>query len=218
MPLGVLPFPTYEEVSAPLTPGDTLLLYTDGLVERPGEHLDDGLARAGRRRVREAPEDPDALLDHLLDTLVPGGRRDGRRGAPDALRNLPVPEQFSAEFPAEPESLAPIRGMLRRWLSHAGADELEIAEITTACGEAATNAIEHAGTSERRRFEVSGSATARDRARGARPRRLARGARGRPRQGPRPDAHADGYRCGGARGGGNHGQPPAAARGSGGSA
>jgi anti-sigma regulatory factor (Ser/Thr protein kinase) len=73
------------------------------------------------------------------------------------LRNLPVPDRFSAEFPAEPESLAPMRSMLRRWLSHAGAGELEIAEITTACGEAATNAIEHAGMSGDTRFEVSGS-------------------------------------------------------------
>ena len=154
VPLGVLPFPTYEEVTAPMNPGDALLLYTDGLVERPGEHLDLGL-RELAARVREAPGDPQGLLDHLLATLVPP------RGAADdvallTLRNLPVPERFSVEFPAEPESLAPIRSMLRRWLSHAGADELEIAEITTACGEAATNAIEHAGTGNGAHFEVSG--------------------------------------------------------------
>jgi PAS domain S-box-containing protein len=154
VPLGVLPFPTYGEVTAPLDPGDTLLLYTDGLVERPGEHLDTGLAELAAR-VGEAPDDPQAFLDHLLATMVPAA------GAADdvallTLRNLPVPEQFSAEFPAEPESLAPIRSMLRRWLSHAGADDLEIAEITTACGEAATNAIEHAGTGNGAHFEVSG--------------------------------------------------------------
>jgi anti-sigma regulatory factor (Ser/Thr protein kinase) len=154
VPLGVLPFPTYEEVIAPMGPGDAILLYTDGLIERPGEHLDQGL-RELAARVREAPGDPQGLLDHLLATLVPA------HGAADdvallTLRNLPVPERFSAEFPAEPESLAPIRSMLRRWLSHAGADELEIAEITTACGEAATNAIEHAGTGNGALFEVSG--------------------------------------------------------------
>ena len=154
VPLGVLPFPTYEEVTAPLEPGDALVLYTDGLVERPGEHIDDGLAELAAR-VGEAPDDPSGLLDHLLATLVPPG------GAADdvallALRNLPVPERFTAEFPSEPESLASIRSMLRRWLSHAGADDLEIAEITTACGEAATNAIEHAGTGNGARFEVSG--------------------------------------------------------------
>jgi anti-sigma regulatory factor (Ser/Thr protein kinase) len=155
VPLGVLPFPTYEEVSARMDPGSTLLLYTDGLVERPGENIDDGMARLAAR-VRESPEDPNALCDHLLATLVPAG------GAMDdvallTLRNLPVPDHFSAEFRAAPESLAPMRSMLRRWLSHAGAGELEIAEITTACGEAATNAIEHAGMSGDTRFEVSGS-------------------------------------------------------------
>ena len=160
VPLGVLPFPTYEEVSARMDPGSTLLLYTDGLVERPGENIDDGMAELAAR-VREAPEDPDALCDHLLATLVPAG------GATDdvallTLRNLPVPDRFSAEFPAEPESLAPMRSMLRRWLSHAGAGELEIAEIITACGEAATNAIEHAGMSGDTRFEVSGSRDGRD--------------------------------------------------------
>ena len=155
VPLGVLPFPTYQEASAALEPGSTLLLYTDGLIERPGEHIDDGLAELAAR-VADAPEDPHALLDHLLDALVPAG------GAADdvallTLRNLPVPDRFSVEFAAEPESLASIRSMLRRWLSHAGADDLEIAEITTACGEAATNAIEHAGTGNGSRFEVSGS-------------------------------------------------------------
>ena len=154
VPLGVLPFPTYEEVMAPFPPGHSLLLYTDGLVERPGEHLDDGLGRLASC-VRDAPEHPQSLLDRLVDDLVPAG------GAPDdvallTLRNLPVPERFSAEFPSEPESLARIRSMLRRWLSHAGADDVEIAEITTACGEAATNAIEHAGTANGARFEVSG--------------------------------------------------------------
>ncbi len=153
VPLGVLPFPTYRESSSALEPGSTLLLYTDGLIERPGEHIDDGLAELSAR-VTDAPEDPHGLLDHLLDALVPAG------GAADdvallTLRNLPVPDRFRVEFASEPESLAPVRSMLRRWLSHAGADDLEIAEITTACGEAATNAIEHAGTGNGSRFEVS---------------------------------------------------------------
>jgi anti-sigma regulatory factor (Ser/Thr protein kinase) len=48
-----------------------------------------------------------------------------------------------------------MRAMLRRWLRHAGAGDNAIAEITTACGEAATNAIEHAGGAATR-FEISG--------------------------------------------------------------
>jgi PAS domain S-box-containing protein len=160
VPLGVLPFPTYHEITARLEPGDALILYTDGLVERPGDHLDHGLEQLAAA-VREAPADPQGLLDHLLATLVPSG------GAADdvallTLFNLPVPEEFAADFPAEPESLAPIRSMLRRWLAHAGADDLEIAEITTACGEAATNAIEHAGTVNGERFQVTGQRDGRE--------------------------------------------------------
>jgi anti-sigma regulatory factor (Ser/Thr protein kinase) len=38
-----------------------------------------------------------------------------------------------------------MRALLRRWLRHVRASDQEAAEIITACGEAATNAIEHAG-------------------------------------------------------------------------
>ena len=74
VPLGVLPFPTYEEASARMDPGSTLLLYTDGLVERPGENIDDGMAELAAR-VREAPEDPDGLCDHLPRRSSPRAAR-----------------------------------------------------------------------------------------------------------------------------------------------
>jgi PAS domain S-box-containing protein len=153
VPLGVVPFPAYEQRSAAMDPGSTVVLYTDGLVERPGEHIDEGMARLAAR-VHEASDDPEALCTHLLATLVPA------KGAPDdvailTLRNLPVVDHFREEFPAEPETLAGLRSMLRRWLGHAEASEHEIAEITMACGEAATNAIEHAGVAEP--FVVSGT-------------------------------------------------------------
>ena len=143
VPLGVLPFPDYEQASERMDPGSTIVLYTDGLVERPGEHLDEGMGRLAQR-VHEAPQDPERLCTYLLSTLVPP------QGAPDdvailALRSLPLADSFEFEFATVPEALAQLRAMMRRWLRHAGADAGAIAEITTACGEAATNAIEHAG-------------------------------------------------------------------------
>jgi PAS domain S-box-containing protein len=154
VPLGVLPFPDFEEVAVRMAPGGTVVLYTDGLVERPGENIDQGLARLADA-VRGAPIDPEQLCDHVLRELVPDG------GTPDdvallTLRTIPMTDRFRIEFPAMPEALASMRGVLRRWLRHVGGDEQEIAEIVTACGEAATNAIEHAGAGGGAPFEVSG--------------------------------------------------------------
>jgi PAS domain S-box-containing protein len=160
VPLGVMPFPNYEEMSAALAPGSTLVLYTDGLVEVPGAHIDEGLSRLAEQ-LPGAPEGPEALCDYLLRRLVPA------RGAPDdvallTLRNVPLGDRFSFEFPNEPEALASMRALLRRWLRNGGGGEQEVEEITTACGEAATNAIEHAGPRGAKRFEVSGRMKARE--------------------------------------------------------
>ncbi len=155
VPIGVLPFPSFEEASAGLSPGSSVVLYTDGLVERPGAVIDHGMALL-RQVVDGVGPDPEALCDHLLATLVPGG------GASDdvailALRNVPMTDRIRNEFEAAPEALSSMRGLLRRWLRHAGADDQETAEIVTACGEAATNAIEHAGAAGEVPFEVAGA-------------------------------------------------------------
>jgi PAS domain S-box-containing protein len=154
VPLGVLPFPDFEEVSVPMDPGATVVLYTDGLVERPGEHIDAGMGRLVAA-VRDAPEEPEQLCEHVLRELVPHG------GAPDdvallTLRTIPMADRFRVEFPVAPEALSAMRSLLRRWLRHLQADEQETAEIVTACGEAATNAIEHAGAGGAAPFELSG--------------------------------------------------------------
>ncbi len=157
VPLGVMPFPSFEEGNADLGQGSTILLYTDGLVERPGSVIDMGLD-ALAQAVDEAPEGTDALLDHLLRELSPEG------GVSDdvallAFCNEPVSDRFEVELPAQPESLAAVRGLMRRWLRHAGSSDEEIAEVTTACGEACTNAIEHAGAGGSSSFQMEGALT-----------------------------------------------------------
>jgi PAS domain S-box-containing protein len=154
VPLGALPFPTFEEEAAPMEAGASVVLYTDGLVERPGTVIDDGIDQLAAAVDGLGP-DPEALCDHLLATLVPDG------GAPDdvallAVRNVPMTNRIESSFEPVPEALSSMRGLLRRWLRWAGAGEQETAEIVIACGEAATNAIEHAGAVGELPFEVSG--------------------------------------------------------------
>ncbi|SFL65246.1 PP2C family protein-serine/threonine phosphatase [Streptomyces pini] len=84
-PLGMLACWEAPSVEVDLAPGETLLLYSDGLLHRTGEPLERAFARLRAAAVAAAPAvraDPDALLDHLLRSVLPGGR-DGAGGTGD---------------------------------------------------------------------------------------------------------------------------------------
>ncbi|GAA3189483.1 MULTISPECIES: PP2C family protein-serine/threonine phosphatase [Streptomyces] len=60
-------------------PGETLLLYSDGLLHRTGDGADRALARlhaAAAGAPRAVRRDPEALVDHLLGRLLPQGLDD----------------------------------------------------------------------------------------------------------------------------------------------
>jgi len=59
------PDASYEEATQPLAPGDTLLLFTDGLIERRDEPIDDALAALLRVAARPVA-DIGGYADHLL--------------------------------------------------------------------------------------------------------------------------------------------------------
>ncbi len=144
VPLGVMPFPSYETAVADLGAGDSVLLYTDGLVERAGELIDLGLERLAAT-ARGKPRSPEELCSHVLSALVPSG------GVADdvallALRNPHLSNRLELELSSDPSELASMRALLRRWLRQGCEDDREIAEILTATGEAAANAIEHGGS------------------------------------------------------------------------
>ncbi|HEV2638852.1 MAG TPA: SpoIIE family protein phosphatase [Actinocrinis sp.] len=78
VPLGLLSIGgKAEEVHFLMPPGSVLLLYTDGLVERRGEDIQDGfdrLARVARRELVNAPEgDLHAACRRMVDECAPAG-------------------------------------------------------------------------------------------------------------------------------------------------
>ncbi|MET8454249.1 SpoIIE family protein phosphatase [Streptomyces sp. NPDC005209] len=77
-PLGARPEPLPRpQADLPYTPGDTLVLYTDGLIERRGEDIDAGLQRLTNALARHARHSPERLADALLAQLgVSSGARD----------------------------------------------------------------------------------------------------------------------------------------------
>ncbi|MGW7820053.1 SpoIIE family protein phosphatase [Streptomyces puniciscabiei] len=65
-----------SDTTLPLPPGCTLLLYTDGLIERPGHTLDDGLNRLRQHAAALAHRPLPSFTDQLLHRVHPPGHDD----------------------------------------------------------------------------------------------------------------------------------------------
>lgn len=74
--LGVDPATPRGDHVARLLPGSTLLLYTDGLVERRDADIDDGIARLIEVFTAEQGSDPETLCDVVLAALGHDGNDD----------------------------------------------------------------------------------------------------------------------------------------------
>ncbi|WP_208777974.1 PP2C family protein-serine/threonine phosphatase [Streptomyces griseorubiginosus] len=75
-PLGMLACWEAPSVELEAQPGETVLLYTDGLLHRTGDPTDRAFARlhaAAAGVPRALRHDPDAIADHVLRTVLPEG-------------------------------------------------------------------------------------------------------------------------------------------------
>jgi GAF domain-containing protein/anti-sigma regulatory factor (Ser/Thr protein kinase) len=141
VPLGLqfdVPRPQALEI---LSAGAVLVLYTDGLIERRDEPLDEGLRRLGSIGTRSVGAPLAEVADRLLE-LVAEDRHDdvallvvGPKLPTDVFRRI---------FPADAEQLAAMRSDLRAWLDRSGLPPETKEDVVLACTEAAANAIEHA--------------------------------------------------------------------------
>ena len=143
-PLGVVAHWDYAEATQDLRPGATLLLYTDGLVERRTLSIQEGLDRLVSQASGNENADVDALCDHLLSAL-PGNGKVVDDIALVALQPLVLAgTPLSLLVPADARMLFPVRHTLRRWLRESGVDPRDEGEILIACGEACGNVVRHA--------------------------------------------------------------------------
>lgn len=136
----------FPETRIDLLPGESLVLYTDGLVEEPGAGLDQGMA-ALAREVSEGPEGAEDLADHLSARLWERwGAGDDvallvlRRG-PDVDR-VRAPRLRQYIHQADPEGLSEARTIVRKALTDWDMAELaDDAELVT--GELLVNVLLH---------------------------------------------------------------------------
>ncbi|MFE5211345.1 SpoIIE family protein phosphatase [Streptomyces sp. NPDC056600] len=76
MLLGAVENPPFQEAETVLEPGDRILLYTDGLIERPSEGIDAGLQRLAAAATGHDEQPGSASLGPLLAEMLEGERRD----------------------------------------------------------------------------------------------------------------------------------------------
>ncbi len=140
-PVGALRDAEYHDVSHQLDQDDTLLVFTDGLVEQRSTPID---TRLEELRTLATPGRP---LDETCDALIAAMLVDHVRDDVALLAVRPVsfarqPLRFHRANQAE--SVGDVRRVMRRWLVDAGATEDETMEILVAASEAHTNAVHHA--------------------------------------------------------------------------
>ncbi|MFG1660771.1 SpoIIE family protein phosphatase [Micromonospora chersina] len=158
-PLGTRSDPAAVHTTT-LRAGDVVLLYTDGLIERPHHSLDDGAralaaaaAAARHDTLHENTTVPDRLPDRICTlvterlTLADGGYRDDITLLAAHLLPEPVPP-LRLTLPAEPTALRTLRWQTNDWLAAIDASAHEASDLIHALGEAAGNAIEHARSPE----------------------------------------------------------------------
>ncbi|HTZ14076.1 MAG TPA: SpoIIE family protein phosphatase [Mycobacterium sp.] len=139
IPVGLRPDRPRPEAHATVPAGGTLLLYTDGLVERRGSSLDHGIERASVLVGDGRTSSLDDLADQIMTRLAPSsGYQDD---VAVLLYRHPGPLEIS--FPADVNELGRSRAALRSWLTQTRVNLDQAHDILVAAGEAVANAIEH---------------------------------------------------------------------------
>lgn len=137
--LGVRPDWSRPEARLTIPARATLLLYTDGLVERRRVTLEHGISRAAGLVQDGRDSTLDELADQIMSGLAPGG------GYQDDVVLLLYrhPAPLELQFRADVGQLAPARDALRSWLTKVQVGADQAMDVLVAAGEAVANAIEH---------------------------------------------------------------------------
>jgi serine phosphatase RsbU (regulator of sigma subunit)/anti-sigma regulatory factor (Ser/Thr protein kinase)/anti-anti-sigma regulatory factor len=149
-PLGTgLRFPT---ATARLGLGDLVLLYSDGIIERPGTaiasstvELAQVAADVAAGRAFRTPEFPvvDQVCTQTLELLI---RATGHTDDITLLaaQRVAGPAELRVRVAAEPGALRTTREELGGWLRRCGASDDDLFALQHAIGELVTNSVEHA--------------------------------------------------------------------------
>lgn len=140
-PIGINWSGTRENYSVEIPCGATLYLYTDGLVERRSESIQEGLERLCGAATAGLP---DAGCTQILEALIGSSSPDDDLAMLALHRAVDDERPLRLVVPATASVLADVRAELRRWLVGVGASADEVTDLLVSSNEACTNAVEHA--------------------------------------------------------------------------
>jgi anti-sigma regulatory factor (Ser/Thr protein kinase) len=141
VPLAVLRDEPRPQLSRRLPSGSTLMVFTDGLVERKHVSIDDGIIRAADVLVETMTLPLDAVADAVLRELSPVAGYDDDV-AMVIYRHQQAPLRI--ETHAIADELASTRHRLADWLRAADVPRDLIDDVVLVVNEACTNCVEHA--------------------------------------------------------------------------
>jgi serine/threonine-protein kinase RsbW len=125
-----------------LEPGETLVVYTDGLIERRDHGLGTGLDRLLEAAAQTDDAPPAAIVENVLAALL------GTEAHEDdvcvlAARFEPALRRFSQRFPASRREVTRTRKAFAAWLEELELDQELRRDAALALSEAAANAAKH---------------------------------------------------------------------------
>jgi serine phosphatase RsbU (regulator of sigma subunit)/anti-sigma regulatory factor (Ser/Thr protein kinase) len=143
--MGAGPWPSHEVA---ITPGSTLLFYSDGLVETRAIDLFTGIDRlrdriAAMPRRRRTPRELAATLGQLVET---GAASDDVTVLATAVTPSLAPLSATLELPAEPSAAASARGFMRQTLTAWAVPAFVIDNAELCVSELVTNAVIHSNS------------------------------------------------------------------------
>jgi anti-sigma regulatory factor (Ser/Thr protein kinase) len=150
IPLGWPGAGTFDVAEFTLERGDTLILYTDGLIESTRDILE-GLQNL-RNAAQETAGYPAAgLARALVDRALAGAVRQDdslalvlRRRVPPVEPARPAPAPFEYRFTPHAAAISLARNLLEDWLVRVPIDASDTADLILVASELCTNAVRHA--------------------------------------------------------------------------
>jgi serine phosphatase RsbU (regulator of sigma subunit) len=109
----------FGTVQIPIRDGDTLVMYTDGLVETRGEDIDERTQAVAERLRQSGPAmmDPEMLCDTLVATLEPGEREDDTALLTARLTSIPATDVAHWLLSPHPAAASRARRLIRQTLA-----------------------------------------------------------------------------------------------------